>query len=210
MARETGPKCKLCRREGKKLFLRGERCYSPKCAIVKRKYPPGQHGPKGFPRTSEYGQQLREKQRLKKIYGILERQLKNYFDKAKKSVGNTEFQLFRLLETRLDSVIFNAGFLSSRNACKQLIGHGHVRVNGKKLDIPSYAVKIDDEISIKESSKIRKNIQENLATNKGKKRELTWFTIDAKNATIKIVKYPDDEELPQDIDTRLIVEFYSR
>lgn len=100
--------------------------------------------------------------------------------------------------------------MSSRNACKQLIGHGHVRVNGKKLDIPSYVVKIGDEISIKESSKIRKNIQENLAANKGKKRELTWFTIDAKNATIKIVKHPDDEELPQDVDTRLIVEFYSR
>lgn len=210
MARETGPKCKTCRREGKKLFLRGERCYSPKCAIIKRKYPPGQHGPKGFPRASEYGQQLREKQKLKKTYGILERQLKKYFDKAKKSVGNTEFQLLRLLETRIDSVIFNAGFLSSRNASRQLINHSHILVNGKRMDIPSYAVKIGDEISVKESSKTKKGIQENLTASKGKKRELTWFTIDAKNTTIKIVEYPNDEELPQDIDTRQIIEFYSR
>lgn len=206
-------KCKICRREGKKLFLKGERCYTAKCPLVKRKYPPGIHGPKGYPRLSEYGLQLREKQQLKRIYGVSERQLKKYFNKAKKAIGNTEFEFLKQLETRQDSVIYNAGLAFSRSMARQIINHGHVLVNDRKVTIPSYQVKIGDILKIKEKnkkSKLLELIKESIETSKSRREIPAWFDVDDKKLEIKIVKMPDPEDLPKDLNIKLIIEFYSR
>jgi len=204
-------KCKICRREGKKLFLKGERCYTTKCALVKRKYPPGFHGPKGYPRLSDYGRQLREKQRLKRSYDISEKQFKNYFEKAKSSIGNTEENFLILLEKRLDNVVYRMGFASSRRKAKQLISHGNILVNGRKLDIPSYQVSVGDEIQPKNKKNIIQQVQDNISQNKVKTEEMpSWLNLDTKNYQIKILKNPAPEDLLQDFEMELIVGFYSR
>jgi small subunit ribosomal protein S4 len=204
-------KCKLCRREGIKLFLKGERCYSTKCALVKRKYPPGFHGPKGYPKLTEYGQQLREKQKIKRNYNISERQLKNYFSKAKKKIGNTEVDLLKMLEKRLDSVVFNVGFAISRSTVRQMINHGHILVNNRKVNIPSYQVKIGDIISLKPNSKLKKLVEESLSfCAERRKLHEDWLNFDEKKLEIKVVSEPDVERLLKEFNVKLVVEFYSR
>lgn len=209
MARNLDPKCKQCRRAGQKLFLKGERCNSPKCAMVKRNFPPGIHGSKGYGRLTDYGVQLREKQKAKKIYRLMEKQFKSYFTKAHKSKENTENILLQLLEMRLDNVIFRAGFAKSRDFARQLISHGHFQVNGKKVTTPSYQVKINDIISIKEksiASKAFANIKEQL-----KKVEPTsWLSVDPGKLEAKIVDNPKIEETKGEFDPKLIIEFYSK
>jgi len=207
------PKCKMCRREGRKLFLKGSRCASPKCALSRRKYPPGANGPKGYPRLSEYGLQLREKQRLKRFYGVSEKQCKNYFLKAKDKKGNTEINFLRLFETRIDNVIYKAGFSNSRKAACQLISHGNILLNGKRLDIPSYKVKVGDIIMPKNKKNINSMIKNNFAfleKNKDKNILPIWFDVDYKNLRIKILQEPSEKDLPKTFDSKLIIAFYSR
>ncbi len=210
MGKYLGPKCRLCRREGTKLFLKGEVCYTSKCPLVKRKYPPGIHGLKRTGRLSEYGLQLREKQKAKRIYGILEKQFKNYFKKAYRQKGFTGENLLKLLEKRLDNVIYRAGFASSRSMARQIVNHGHILVNNHKVNIPSYQVKVNDVIKVKKTSRLFSQIKERVQA-KIKQIELpSWFSVDEKNLEIKILSEPKAEDLPKDIDVRLIVEFYSK
>jgi len=191
--------------------LKGERCYSTKCALVKRKYPPGFHGPKGYPKLTEYGQQLREKQKIKRNYNISERQLKNYFSKAKKKIGNTEVDLLKMLEKRLDSVVFNVGFAISRSTVRQMINHGHILVNNRKVNIPSYQVKIGDIISLKPNSKLKKLVEESLSfCAERRKLHEDWLNFDEKKLEIKVVSEPDVERLLKEFNVKLVVEFYSR
>ena len=210
MGRDLDPKCKKCRREGKKLFLKGERCYSPKCPMIKRKYPPGIHGAKGYPRLSGYGIQLREKQRTKRMYGILERQFRNYFKKAENRPGDTGTNLLTLLESRLDNVIYRAGIAASRNTARQIIGHGHVEVNEKRVNIPSYQVKSGDTIQIKKTSHMFSRLQQESETRTTKGEIPDWLSLDSKALSIKVTVEPDIKDLAKEINTRLIVEFYSR
>jgi len=209
MAINLGPQCKQCRREGKKLFLKGERCFTPKCAMVKRNYPPGVHGVRGKSRLTEYGLQLREKQKAKRIYGILERQFRNYYRKAIKKKGDTGEILFQFLELRLDNIIYRLGFARSRKLARQLVSHGHFLVNGKKVNIPSYELKPGDTINIRESSlKLFpfRNLSEEL-----KKQEIpSWLSLDLKTLQGKILNKPTKEDLGEIFDVKLIVEYYSR
>ena len=198
---------KVERRLGEKLFLKGDRCISTKCALIKKNYAPGIHGAKQQrgAKLSEYGKQLREKQKAKRIYGILEKQFKNYFQKAAKKKKETGELLLKVLEMRLDNVIYRAGLAKSRNKARQLVTHGHFLVNNKKVNIPSYEVRINDIIKIKKQNK---KLEED---KKSKKDEIPlWLYFDAKENTIKILNIPKKEDLPQNIDTRLIIEHYSR
>jgi len=206
------PRCKMCRREGKKLFLKGERCDAPSCAVVRRKYPPGANGPKGYSRLSEYGLQLREKQRLKRFYGISEKQCKNYFTDAKNKKGNTEIDFLRSFETRIDNVVCKAGFTSSRRAARQLISHGNISLNDKRMDIPSYKVKTGDVVKIKNKKNIESMIKDNLALSKSKDKDIlpVWLDVDVKGLQIKILQEPNERDLPQLFDNKLIIAFYSR
>lgn len=205
--------CKQCRREGMKLFLKGERCYSPKCAIVKRNYPPGTSGGKGMrSKLTEYGTQLREKQKAKRIYGIREKQFKKYYETAMKAKTQTAERLVNALEMRLDNVIYRSGIAKSRKQAKQLVGHGHFFVNKYKTDIPSFLVKIDDIIKIKESKEnitFFKELKEDL----GKKKDMevpSWLSFDKGKMEIKILSEPNVDEIEQSFDTKMIIEFYSR
>lgn len=207
MAKYINAKCRRCRKEGIKLFLKGEKCYSPKCPMVKKKYPPGAHGLKRQRRLTEYGLQLREKQKAKAIYGILERQFKNYFKKAVKKKGDTEKFFLKLLERRLDNVIYKSGLVTSRNFARQLISHNHILVNQKRVNIPSYQVKNNDIIKVKEKSKLFPKIKEEAE----EKREiLKWLSLDKEKLEIKVLRLPEEEDLPKEINTKLIVEFYSK
>lgn len=209
MARNLNPKCKQCRRTGQKLFLKGERCNSPKCAMVKRNFPPGVHGSKGYQRLTDYGVQLMEKQKAKKIYGLMETQFKNYFQKASKSKGNTEGILLQLLEMRLDNVIFRLGFASSRDLARQQVLHKHCLVNNKTINIPSYQVKIGDLISLKPASqdlKIFSNLKERL----NKAETTSWLSLDLTKLEAKVIDHPKLEEAKGEFDPKLIVEFYSK
>lgn len=205
--------CKLCRREGKKLMLKGERCESPKCAIIKRNYPPGTSGNKGMKKKlTEYGTQLREKQKAKRIYGIREKQFKKYYEKAMKSQTQTAERLVGGLEMRLDNVIYRAGIAKSRKQAKQLIGHGHFFVNKYRTDIPSFQIEMNDIIKIKESKgdlKFFKDLKEEL---KKKKESETpsWLTFDKNKLEIKILSEPNIDEIEKSFDTKMIIEFYSR
>ena len=211
MARDTGPKCKKCRREAEKLFLRGDRCFSPKCAIIKKKYPPGMHGAKKqMKRLSGYGLQLREKQKAKRIYGVLEQQFHNYYKKAVKKTGNSSFYMLSMLELRLDNAVYRAGFASSRNAARQLVGHGHILVNGKKVDIPSYQIKVGDVVKVKKTSPQYKNIREKLSASAQKREASGWMAVDPQELEFKIVSSPAAEDLPQNINSKLIIEYYSK
>jgi len=207
MARYTDASCRLCRREGQKLFLKGERCYSTKCALEKRNFPPGQHGQGRRSKTSDYGLQLREKQKAKRFYGLQETQFRNTFDKAAQKKGKTGENLLILLETRLDNVVFRLGFASSRKEARQLVTHGHFTVNDQKVDIPSYVVKAGDVIKVKKSS-----------TDSPKFKEIkdmtitvpNWISVDVQNLEGKVVTMPTRDEIDTPIAEHLIVELYSK
>lgn len=207
MARNTEAKCRLCRREGTKLFLKGERCYSPKCPIERRgAVPPGQHGPKRRSRLSEYGHQLREKQKAKRYYGILERQFKNYFKKANQVKATGKRSLLTLLERRLDNVVFRLGLVPSRSVGRQLVTHGHVLVEGKRVSIPSYQVKPGETISLSTKSLKMSEVKKSLAEKE--KKIPAWLKRRA--AVGKIERLPQKDEIDAEIDESLIAEFYSR
>lgn len=208
MARYTGPVCRLCRREGEKLYLKGERCYTDKCAIVRRAYAPGQHG-QSRSKTSEYGLQLREKQKVRRIYGVLERQFRNYFEIAEKKSGITGENFLQILEKRLDNVIYRLGFATSRNEARQIILHGHVRVNGIKVNIPSYLVSVGDTIEIREKSKNINRMKEIKELNENYKAP-SWLDVNIANLSGTVLAEPKREEIDIPIEEHLIVEFYSR
>jgi small subunit ribosomal protein S4 len=206
MARDTGPQCKQCRREGLKLFLKGERCLTDKCSVERRPYPPGQHG-RGRVRQSEYRHQLREKQKARRYYQLLEKQFRSYYDKASRQPGVTGENLLRLLERRLDNVVVRLGFASSRRQARQLIGHGHFAVNGRRVNKPSYQLRPGEVISVRDQSRARPLISE--AT------ELTatvpaWLQADYDSLTAKVLRLPEREEISTPVQEQLIVELYSK
>jgi small subunit ribosomal protein S4 len=211
MARQTGTSCKLCRREGNKLFLKGERCYTDKCAIERRNFAPGQHGRTAGRRRklSDYSLQLREKQKVKRIYGLLERQFRNYFFKATRKSGVTGQNLMQLLETRLDNVVFRLGFAPSRNSARQLVNHRHILINGRIVDIPSYQVSPNEEISVKESSRGLGLILSSIEK-RGKQETVSWLTVDYKSQTGKLLEIPTRDSIPVNAQEQLIVELYSK
>jgi len=206
MARDTAPQCKQCRREGQKLFLKGQRCFSDKCGVERRSYPPGEHG-RGRMRQSEYRQQLREKQKARRYYQVLEKQFRAYYDKASRQPGVTGENLLRLLESRLDNVLVRLGFAASRRQARQLIRHGHWMVNGRRVDIPSYQVRPDDVITIKPDTAATETVR--TAT------ELTatvpaWLQADHDALTAKVLRRPERSEISAPVSEQLIVELYSK
>jgi small subunit ribosomal protein S4 len=208
MARYTGPVCKLCRRERTKLFLKGTRCESPKCPIEKGRPPPGEHG-RGRVRESEYLLQLREKQKAKRFYGILERQFRTYYQEAAQSKGVTGEELLRICESRLDNVVYRSGLAMNRPMARQLVGHGHFEVNGRKVNIPSYRVKPGDTISVRGRSKKLGRIIENTAYAEG--REIPdWLSSNLKEMTIEVRSVPDRRQMDVPVQEQLIVEYYSK
>ena len=211
MARYTGPSCKLCRREGTKLFLKGSRCNSDKCSLEKRAYIPGEHGnAKGFRRRlSDYGIHLREKQKVRRIYGILEKQFRKYFKMAAKKSGITGENLLQFLECRLDNIIYRMGFAPSRKSARQIVRHGHILVNGRKVNIPSFLVHSEDEISIKEKSRGLTLIQEAMEAST-EVSNYEWFEVNKDQFMGKILSIPTRIQIPLDVDERLIVEYYSK
>ncbi|KXG74756.1 30S ribosomal protein S4 [Thermotalea metallivorans] len=206
MARYTGPVCRLCRREGQKLYLKGERCYTDKCAIARRGYAPGQHG-QNRKKLSNYGLQLREKQKAKRFYGILETQFRHLFERAEKMPGITGENLLRLLEMRLDNVVYRMGFAASRKEARQLVRHGHFSVNGNKVDIPSYLVSVGDAIKVREKSMSSVKFKERaeIAVNVP-----NWVQVNYENLEGKVVSLPTREDIDIPIAEHLIVELYSR
>ncbi len=208
MARYTGSVCRLCRREGLKLFLKGDRCYTPKCAIERKAYAPGQHG-QGRKKVSEYGTQLREKQKARRIYGILESQFRRYFEKAERQTGVTGENLLRLLERRLDNVIYRLGLGSSRSEARQLVRHGHFMVNGRKVNIPSYLIRVGDVITIRDKSKESPKIKE-LMERSGDRTPPSWLELETEQARARVVDYPTRDQIDATVQEHLIVELYSR
>lgn len=209
MARNTGPVCRLCRRVGEKLFLKGERCFGPKCGFEKRATPPGQHGVSRRRRVSEHGIQLREKKRAKVIYGVLERQFSKYFQEAAKKPGVTGAYLLQLLERRLDNVVFRLGFADSRAQARQLVNHGHITVNGRRADVPSFIVKVGDQVAWREVSK-KNGYYKALVEDLQRKPVPKWLALDSQAVAGKVLALPDAADMDQKIDDRLIVEFYAR
>jgi len=193
--------CKKCRREGVKLFLKGERCFSPKCSVILRPYAPGQHGPSSFSKTTEYGKQLREKQKVKKIYGLNETHLKNYYLKASKKSGDTSENLIQMLETRLDSIVYRLGITASRTHARQLTSHKFFQINGKNVNIPSIHISEKDEISLKANKKFDLNNESNIPS---------WINFDRKKLVVKLKNNPDKEEIELPFDINLVIEYYSR
>ncbi len=209
MARYTGASCRICRREGTKLFLKGLRCGTDKCAFSRRSYPSGQHGKGRRRKISDYGLQLREKQKVKRIYGVLERQFRRYFHEADRLEGVTGELLLQLLERRLDNVILRSGFAVSLSQARQFVRYGHVTVNGKKVDIPSYLVVSGEKIKIETKEKLVKQIKENLEITK-ERIVPSWLNVDGANLQAEIVKLPSREEIPFAVQEQLIVELYSK
>lgn len=209
MGRYIGPVCRLCRREGVKLYLKGERCYSPKCAMERRPYPPGQHGQKRARRPSDYAVRLREKQKLRRIYGISERQFRNLFEEASRKKGVTGSVFLGLLESRLDNVVYRLGFAVSRRQARQLVRHGHITVNGRRVDLPSYRVRPGDEIAVAEKSRNLELIRQNLEAMKGRKVG-PWLSLDVEGMKGKFLRLPDREDLALPMNEQLVIEFYSR
>jgi small subunit ribosomal protein S4 len=206
VARDTSPQCKQCRREGQKLFLKGARCFTEKCGVERRSYPPGEHG-RGRMRQSEYRQQLREKQKARRYYQLLERQFRSYYEKAARQPGVTGDNLLRLLERRLDNVLVRLGFAASRRQARQLVSHGHFLVNGRRVDIPSYQVRADDVISLKSGSAAEDVVR--TAT------ELTaavpaWLQADHDSLTAKVLRLPERSEIATPVAEQLIIELYSK
>ncbi|WP_028308915.1 30S ribosomal protein S4 [Desulfitibacter alkalitolerans] len=208
MARYKESVCRLCRREGVKLYLKGDRCYTDKCGVVKRAYAPGQHGQRRK-KPSEYGLQLREKQKARRFYGILEKQFRNYFYEADRQKGITGENLVRLLERRLDNVIYRLGLAGSRPEARQLVRHGHVTVNNKKVDIPSYLLKVGDEVAIKEKSTSSPKFKE-IAEAAMHKSSPPWLEADKENLRGRVVAMPSREDIDVPLEEHLIVELYSR
>jgi small subunit ribosomal protein S4 len=209
MARYTGPVCRLCRREGTKLFLKGERCLTNKCAVDRRNYPPGQHGPGRQKKISQYGVQLREKQKLRRIYGVGERQFRSYFEKADRQPGVAGENFLRLLERRLDNIVFRLGFAASRSQARQLVAHGNIFVNGKKLDVPSFTVKPGMTVSVVERHEA--NVQVVDCIGRARQRQIpSWLSLDAEKPSGALVSIPSRSEIDTLVSEHLIVEFYSK
>ena len=208
MARYTDAKCRLCRREGEKLFLKGTRCMTAKCAVERQNYPPGQHG-QGRQKLSTYGQQLREKQKAKRIYGILERQFRRYFKIADHYRGVTGTVLLQLLERRLDNIVYRLGVGASRAQARQFVRHGHVTVNGRRVNIPSYLVKAGDEVVVQEKSRTNREIVANLE-DAGNRGRLPWIDWNPEAFTGKVLSIPSREDIPVTLNEQLIVELYSK
>lgn len=208
MARYTGPSCRLCRRENLKLFLKGERCYTDKCAFERRQYPPGQHG-QGRTKFSSYGEQLREKQKVKRVYGLLEKQFRLTFNRAARKRGVTGDNLIAILESRFDNMVYRLGFAASRNDARQLIRHGHFTVNGTKVNIPSSILKPGDVVQPREKSLKIEKIKESVET--AKQRGVpAWLEIDVEKFEGKVIALPKRDEITMPMNEQLIVELYSR
>lgn len=207
--RNIDNKCKECRRAGEKLFLKGERCQTAKCGMVKRNYAPGFHGPKKSRRLSDYGQQLAEKQKAKRLYGMSEKQFRLTFEKAAKKTGDAGKNFLRALEMRLDNTVFRLGYAASRAQARQLVNHNHFTVNGKKAGIPSFVVKEGDLIRVRKSSQSSpyfRNVNESVK----KAERPSWLNLDASDMTSKVLHEPKETDLPQNISVQVIIEFYSK
>lgn len=211
MGRYTGPVCKLCRREGAKLFLKGTRCLTEKCSVDRRAYAPGEHGQAQTRRrkVSEYSKQLREKQKVKRMYGISEKQFRNAFESIRRAPGVTGDNLLIALETRLDNIVHRMGFAVSRNAARQLVRHGHVEVNGRVVDIPSYHVKVNDEVRVSEKSRDLALVRASLEA-LSRALPVSWITVDGEKAVGKVTEMPTRATIPVDAQEQLIVELYSK
>ena len=212
MARYTGPVCRLCRREGEKLFLKGARCLSPKCSFERRAYPPGQHGRENQfrrGRASDFLLQLREKQKARRIYGVLERQFSRYFEKAEKGTGLTGTNLLVILESRLDNVVYRLGLAESRAHARQIVQHGHVMLNGRKTNIPSALVKPGDSVSIRPES-LRRIYFKELRQDLDDRRVPRWLSLDGPNMSAKVLHLPARDDIDVSLNEQLIVEYYSR
>ena len=208
MARYTDPVCRLCRREGSKLFLKGTRCYTKKCSFERRPTPPGQHGVRRR-KMGEFGIQLREKQKMRRVYGVLERQFRNYFRDAETQSGVTGEALLQSLETRLDNVVFRLGFATSRAQARQLVAHGHFAVNGTATNVPSYSLKPGDRVEVRESKRGReafKTIKETLRSHQAPE----WLSLDAAKLAGSVASVPRRDQMPLDLSEQLVVEYYSR
>ena len=208
MARYTGAVCRLCRREGQKLFLKGERCYSEKCSVGIRAYAPGQHG-QGRKKSSEYGLQLRAKQTARRFYGVQENQFHHYFEIAERKQGITGDNLLRILESRLDNVVYRVGFASSRAEARQLVGHGHFEVNGSRVDIASYLLKAGDVVSICEKSRGSEKFKAIVEAN-GARPVPQWIDVNRADLSAKVVALPNRDQIDAPVEEQLIVEFYSK
>ncbi|MEN6391523.1 MAG: 30S ribosomal protein S4 [Syntrophomonas sp.] len=209
MGRYTDSVCRQCRREGQKLFLKGDRCYSEKCAVERKPFPPGAHGQGRRPKPSEYGIQLREKQKTKRIYGLMEKQFRNYFKKAESQQGITGVNLLILLERRMDNIVYRLGFGASRKEARQLVTHGHFTVNGKKASIPSMLLRVGDVVQVKAGSMDSHKFKE-LKEQASYKTPPEWLSVDAENMTGRVLAYPLREQIDTTINEQLIVELYSR
>jgi len=211
MARYTGPACKLCRREGAKLFLKGTRCFTAKCAFEKRSYPPGMHGRRGrFRRkTTDFGTQLREKQKARRMYGVMERQFRRYFKDAERRKGVTGANLLQILESRLDNIVYRLGFAGSRAQARQLVTHGHFAVNDKKTDIPSYLVQPGDEIAVRGKSK-QNAYFESVAQEMEHRFVQAWLSVDISTLSGRVLALPSREEIEAPLNEQVITEYYSR
>ncbi|HSM02677.1 MAG TPA: 30S ribosomal protein S4 [Acidimicrobiia bacterium] len=208
MARYTGPVCKLCRRERTKLFLKGARCESSKCAVERKPYPPGEHG-RGRIRETQYLIQLREKQKARRIYGVLEKQFRNYYKEAARQQGITGENLLRILESRLDNVVYRSRFAESRSQARQLVSHGHFRVNGRRVTIPSYRVRPGDVITLKDRSKEMIVVQHSIDTS-GQRSPVEWMDVDVDARKITITSLPSRVQIDTQVQEQLIVELYSK
>jgi small subunit ribosomal protein S4 len=209
MARYTDPSCRLCRRERQKLFLKGTKCFTEKCPVERRGFPPGQHGQSRRTKISEYGVQLREKQKVRRMYGLMERQFRNYFEKARKQTGRTGETLVKMLERRLDNTVYRLGFAPSRKAARQLIGHGHFLVNDRPVDIPSYLLRPGDVIRVRDRSKQLDAIHASMKRMKDTAM-LPWLTLDKAAMTGTFLNVPERADIPLNADEQLIVELYSK
>jgi small subunit ribosomal protein S4 len=209
MSRDLEAKCRQCRREGIRLYLKGERCYTDKCAIERRAYAPGEHGQDRRSKLTPYGQQLREKQKARRIYGVMERQFRNYFHYAASKTGITGEILLQLLETRLDNVIYRCGIATSRNAARQLVRHGHIRVNGRAVNIPSYSMRPGDTFAVAEKSREVPYIKESVA-NRRRTEMQEWLEFDDKAFSGRLLRVPGRDQIPVPLQEQLIVELYSK
>lgn len=210
MIQNVDSKCKLCRRAGEKLFLKGDRCFTQKCAMTRKAYAPGMHGNNGRRALSEYARQLAMKQKIKRIYGVMERQFRKYFEDSAKKQGITGDLLLTRLELRLDNVIYRMGFAESRSLARQMVGHGYFTVNGKKVNIPSYAVKVSDVIAISERKKEKKTVQKLKEVLKEKKDQPSWMQVQSASLQGTIVSNPKREDITVQVDPQMVVEFYSK
>ncbi|MBW1990604.1 MAG: 30S ribosomal protein S4 [Deltaproteobacteria bacterium] len=208
MARYTGPRCRLCRRERMELYLKGDRCYTDKCALRRRNYPPGQHG-HGRVKISDYGLQLREKQKVKRMYGLMEKQFRSYFERAERQRGVTGTNLLVLLERRLDNVVYRLGMANSRPQARQLVRHGHILVNGRRVDIPSYLVQVGDVIEVAEKSRNLPMIRDALEA-AARRGCPAWLELDKERARGRVSMMPTRDDITMPIQEHLIVELYSK